>query len=58
MAAQLYETENFSIGQAAQGAGHDKREFFEILGTLGVSIFNCPIDDIDSDIVNAEINIL
>jgi len=54
MAAQLYEMGKLSIGQAAQLAGYDKREFIEILGTFGVSIFNYPPEEIDKDIRNAE----
>ena len=56
MAAQLYEMGKLSIGQAAQLAGYDKREFIEILGTFGVSIFNYPPEEIDKDIRNAESN--
>jgi predicted HTH domain antitoxin len=56
MAAQLYEMGKLSIGQAAQLAGYDKREFIEILGTFGVSIFNYPPEEIDNDIRNAESN--
>jgi len=43
-----------SIGQAAQLAGYNKREFIEILGTFGVSLFNYPIEDIERDIRNAD----
>jgi predicted HTH domain antitoxin len=53
MAAQLYEMGKLSIGQAAQLAGYDKRDFIEIIGTFGVSIFNYPIDEIEIDIKNA-----
>jgi predicted HTH domain antitoxin len=53
MAAQLYEMGKLSIGQAAQLAGYDKRDFIEILGTFGVSMFNYPIDEIEIDIKNA-----
>jgi predicted HTH domain antitoxin len=56
MAAQLYEMGKLSIGQAAQLAGYDKREFIEILGTFGVSIFNYPPEEIGNDIRNAESN--
>lgn len=54
MAAQLYEMGKFSIGQAAHLAGYEKRDFIEILGTFGVSVFNYPIDEIESDIKNAD----
>ena len=53
MAAQLYEMGKLSIGQAAQLAGYDKREFIEILGTFGVSIFNYPATEIFQDVTNA-----
>jgi predicted HTH domain antitoxin len=56
MAAQLYEMGKLSIGQAAELAGYEKREFLEILGTFGVSVFNYPVDDIDNDIQNADIH--
>jgi len=54
MAVQLYEMGKLSIGQAAQLAGYNKREFIEILGTFGVSLFNYPIEDIERDIRNAD----
>ena len=56
MAAQLYEMGKLSIGQAAQLAGYGKREFIEMLGSYGVSIFNYSADDIAKDIRNADIN--
>ena len=56
MAAQLYEMGKLSIGQAEHLAGYDKRAFNKILGKLGVSLFNYPIDEIDNDIENADIN--
>ncbi len=54
MAAQLYEMGKLSIGQAAQLAGYDKREFIEILGAFGVSVFNYSADDINKDVKNAD----
>jgi predicted HTH domain antitoxin len=54
MAAQLYEMGRLSIGQAAQLAGYEKREFIEILGTFGVSVFNYSEDEIDNDVRNAD----
>jgi predicted HTH domain antitoxin len=54
MAAQLYEMGRLSIGQAAQLAGYEKREFIEILGTFGVSVFNYSADEIDNDVRNAD----
>lgn len=54
MAAQLYKMGKLSLGQAAQLAGYEKREFTELLGSFGVSIFNCPVEEIDKDVKNAD----
>lgn len=56
MSAQLYEMGKLSIGQAAQLAGFEKREFIEVLGTYGVSIFNYSAEDVDKDLKNADVN--
>ena len=58
MAAQLYEMGKLSFRQAAQLAGYNKREFIEILGTFVVSLFNYPVDAIEIDLRNADINSL
>lgn len=55
MAAQLYEMGKLSLGQAATLAGYEKREFAEILGSYGVSLFNYSADDVDNDMRNADV---
>jgi predicted HTH domain antitoxin len=54
LAVQLYEMGKLSLGQAADLAGYSKRTFMELLGNYGVSVFNFPPDDLDSDIANAK----
>jgi predicted HTH domain antitoxin len=54
LAAQLYEMGKLSLGQAAELAGYPKREFMEILSKYGVSIFNFPVEELESDIQNAK----
>ncbi|HEY0461541.1 MAG TPA: UPF0175 family protein [Pyrinomonadaceae bacterium] len=54
LATKLYEQGKLSLGQAAELAGLSKRAFMEILGDYGVSVFNYPADDLDSDLANAE----
>lgn len=53
LAARLYENGTLSSGQAAELAGHSKRDFVEMLGKYGVSFFNLSADDIKNDIANA-----
>jgi predicted HTH domain antitoxin len=54
LATKLYEQGKLSLGQAAELAGLSKRAFMEILGDYGVSVFNYPADDLDSDLANAK----
>lgn len=56
MAAQLFEMGKLSLGQAAKLAGYEKREFAEILGSYGVSLFNYSAEDVDNDLRNADVN--
>ena len=56
MAAQLFEMGKLSLGQAAKLAGYEKREFAEILGSYGVSLFNYSAEDVDNDLRNADTN--
>lgn len=50
LAAKLYEDSILSAGQAAEVAGISKRDFIEILGHEGVSVFGESIADLNSDI--------
>ena len=56
MATQLFEMGKLSLGQAAKLAGYEKREFAEMLGSYGVSLFNYSADDVDNDLRNADVN--
>ena len=53
VSTKLYEQGKLSLGQAAEIAGLTKRTFAELLGKYGVSIFNCPPEDLSSDVANA-----
>ncbi len=53
LAAKLYEDTILSAGQAAEVAGLSKRDFIEILGHYGVSVFGESVSDLNSDIANA-----
>jgi predicted HTH domain antitoxin len=50
LAAKMFEDGRISLGKAAEVAGMTKREFMEILGSFGVSIFNYPADEIYNDL--------
>jgi predicted HTH domain antitoxin len=54
LAAQLYEMGKLSLGQSADLAGYSKSTFIELLGTYKVSLFNYPVEEIESDLRNAE----
>jgi predicted HTH domain antitoxin len=54
LAAKLYEQGKLSLGQAAELAGLTKRSFMEILGNYGVSVFNYPAEELESDLENAK----
>ncbi|NWF51223.1 MAG: UPF0175 family protein [Ignavibacteriaceae bacterium] len=54
LAAKLYVTGKLSLGQAAELAGYSKRTFMELLGNYGVSVFNSPPEELDTDIANAK----
>ncbi|MBI5471602.1 MAG: UPF0175 family protein [Ignavibacteriae bacterium] len=56
LAAKLYEQGKLSLGQAADLVGYSKRTFMELLADYGVSVFNYPPDELESDMNNAERN--
>jgi predicted HTH domain antitoxin len=43
---KLYETGRFSLGQAATLAGYSKTGFIEVLGKLGVPVFDYPPEEL------------
>ena len=53
LAAKLYEDAILSAGEAAKVAGISKRDFIEIIGRYGVSVFGKSVGDLNSDIANA-----
>ncbi len=53
LSAKLYEQGKLSLGEAADLARLPKREFTEMLGKYGVSVFNYPSSDLTKDITNA-----
>lgn len=53
LSTKLYEQGKLSLGEAADFAGLSKRDFTEMLGKYGVSIFNYPASDISKDLSNA-----
>ena len=54
LAAKLYEQGRLSGGQAAELAGLTKREFIEILGKYGVSVFGYDSAELLEDIKNVK----
>ena len=44
--AKLFETGRLSLGQAAKLTGYSKRAFMEVLGKLGVPVFDYPAEDL------------
>lgn len=53
VASKLYEQGKLSVGEAADVAGISKRAFIELLANYEVSIFNSPVSDLSTDILNA-----
>lgn len=53
LACQLYQQAKLSSGQAAGMVGISKREFIELMGKYGYSIFSESVTDLRSDIANA-----
>ncbi len=53
LGTKLYEQGKLSLGEAADFSKLPKREFIEILGKFGVSVFNYPSSDLTKDLSNA-----
>ncbi len=53
VACRLFEQGKLSSGQAAEMLGLTKRIFLERLGSYGVSVFNSPLEELESDVRNA-----
>ena len=48
--AKLFEAGRLSLGQAAKGAGYSKATFMELLGKLGVPVFDYPPEDLRAEV--------
>jgi len=48
--AKLFEEGRLSLGQAAKAAGYSKGTFMELLGKLGVPVFNYPADELSAEV--------
>jgi len=53
LATQLYERAHLSLGQAVEMVGYSKRDFMEVLGSYGVSLFNYSPEELARDVANA-----
>jgi len=50
LVAKLYEKGWLSLGQAAALAGYSKPTFMELLGKLGVAVFDYPAEDLQREL--------
>jgi predicted HTH domain antitoxin len=50
LAAKLFELGELSSGQAAKMVGISRREFLEMVGKYGVSIFQYDADELEEDL--------
>ncbi len=49
LTVKLFETGRLSLGQASRLAGYSKRAFIELLGKLGVAVFDYPPEDLKQE---------
>ncbi len=49
LTVKLFETGRLSLGQASRLAGYSKRAFMELLGKLGVALFDYPPEDLKQE---------
>jgi len=49
LAAKLYETGRLSIGQAAELSEYSKPTFMELLGKIGIAVFDYPPEDLEKE---------
>ncbi len=54
LASKLYEKGSLTLGQSATVAGYTKREFMDVLGRYGVSIFNYGSEDMEKEFRNGK----
>ncbi len=46
---KLYEVGKLSLGQAATLAGYARPTFMELLGNIGIPVFNYPAEDLERE---------
>lgn len=47
---KLFEVGHLSMGKAAELSGYSVRAFMDLLGKLGVPVFNYPPEDLDREV--------
>lgn len=50
LSAKLFETGRLSLGQAAELAGYSKATFMELLGKMGIPVFDYPPEDLEREL--------
>lgn len=53
LSARLFEIGRLSCGQAAEMAGYSKRTYMELLGKLGIPVFDYSPDELTDDLSHA-----
>lgn len=48
--ARLFELGRLSLGQASELAGYSKPTFMELLGKMGIAVFDYPADDLENEL--------
>ncbi|NER25438.1 MAG: UPF0175 family protein [Symploca sp. SIO1C2] len=49
LAAKLFETGKLSLGQAAELSEYSKPTFMELLGKVGIPVFDYPPEDLEQE---------
>jgi predicted HTH domain antitoxin len=49
LAAKLFEIGRLSLGQAAELADYSKATFMELLGKVGIPVFDYPAEDLEKE---------
>ncbi|NER51219.1 MAG: UPF0175 family protein [Symploca sp. SIO1A3] len=49
LAAKLFETGRLSLGQAAELSEYSKPTFMELLGKVGIPVFDYPPEDLEQE---------
>jgi predicted HTH domain antitoxin len=52
LVTKLFEIGKLSLGQAANLAGYSKRTFIELIGKMGIPVFDYSPDDLQEELSN------